>query len=80
MLAHIRHSNYAMADKILAVLAADGSAVRWLRSEAKDAGRLIDATAGGRIRSLIVATSGQVILSVVQPETIWKRMRVVVGD
>jgi|APSaa5957512622_1039677.scaffolds.fasta_scaffold00112_11 extracellular matrix regulatory protein A len=79
MLVHIGHRNYAMADKILVVLASEGSAVRRLRAEGKKKGCLIDATAGGRTRSVIVATSGQVILSGVQPETLWKRMRAVVG-
>jgi regulator of extracellular matrix RemA (YlzA/DUF370 family) len=68
MLVHIDHGNYAMADKILAVLVSDGSAERRLRVEAKGWGQLVDSTAGGRTRSVIVETSGQVILSGVQPE------------
>jgi len=45
MIVYIGHSNYAMADKIMALLTADESAVRRLRSEAKEVGRLIHAAA-----------------------------------
>ena len=75
MLIAIGHDNYVMREHILNVLKADGSAIRRLRAEAKERGQLIDATAGGKTRSVIVAVTGQVILSAVQPETVCKRMR-----
>ena len=46
----------------------------------KERRQLIDATAGGKTRSVIVAVTGQVLLSAVQSETIWKRIQATVGQ
>ncbi len=75
MLIPIGHENYVMGMHVLTVLKAEGSAVRRLRSEAKERGQLIDATAGTKTRSVIVAVTGQVILSAVQAETLSKRFK-----
>ncbi|MBQ3971435.1 MAG: DUF370 domain-containing protein, partial [Selenomonadaceae bacterium] len=42
--------------------------------EARDAGRLIDATYGRRTRAVVIMDSDHVILSAVQPETVAHRM------
>ena len=42
--------------------------------EAKDNGRLIDATYGRRTRAVIITDSDHVILSAVQPETVANRL------
>ena len=42
--------------------------------EAKDNGRLIDATYGRRTRAVIITDSDHVILSAIQPETVANRM------
>lgn len=70
MLIAIGHGNYVMRMHVLSVLKAEGSAIRRLRAEAKDQGQLIDATNGNKTRSVIVAVSGQVILSAVRPEAL----------
>jgi regulator of extracellular matrix RemA (YlzA/DUF370 family) len=44
-------------------------------SDARERGQLIDATYGRRTRSVIVADSGHVILSAIQPETIAGRQK-----
>lgn len=75
MLIPIGHDNYVVGMHVLNVLKEEGSAIRRLRAEAKERGQLIDATAGGKTRCVIVAVTGQVILSAVKPETICKRMR-----
>jgi regulator of extracellular matrix RemA (YlzA/DUF370 family) len=47
--------------------------MRRLREEAKQAGRLIDATQGRKTRSLIITDSNHCILSAIQAETISQR-------
>ena len=42
--------------------------------EARDKGMLIDATYGRRTRAVVVADSGHIILSAVQPETVANRL------
>ena len=70
MLIPIGHGNYVMEMHVLGVLKAEGSAVRRLRAEAKDRGQLIDATSGNKTRSVIVAVTGQMILSAVRPDAL----------
>lgn len=43
-------------------------------AEARDAGRLIDATYGRRTRAVVITDSDHVILSAVQPETVAHRL------
>jgi regulator of extracellular matrix RemA (YlzA/DUF370 family) len=47
--------------------------MRRLREEARDQGRLVDATQGRKTRSIIVTDSNHVILSAIQAETIGQR-------
>ena len=42
--------------------------------EAREAGRLIDATCGRRTRAVVITDSDHVILSAIQPETIANRL------
>ncbi len=45
-----------------------------LKAEAKQAGRRVDASQGGRTRSIIVTDRGHVILSAIQTETLVQRL------
>jgi len=65
--------NMVMASRIVAILGPGSSPMRRLREEAKKAGRLVDATQGRKCRSMLVADSGHIILSAVQPETLCQR-------
>jgi hypothetical protein len=44
-----------------------------LKEEAKETGRLVDATQGRKTRAILVTDSNHVILSAIQPETIVNR-------
>lgn len=68
--------NIVLLEKIVAVVSPESAPIKRLIQESRDAGKLVDATYGRRTRAVIVADSGQVILSPVQPETIARR----VGD
>ena len=47
--------------------------MRRLREDARQGGRLIDATQGRKTRSIIISDSNHVILSAIQAETIGQR-------
>ena len=57
-----------------AIMAPRGGPQKRLRQQAEAAGRLLDCSAGRRTRALVITKSGHVILSAVQPETLWPRL------
>lgn len=70
---NIGFNNSVSMTRVIAIVGADASTSRRLKDEAKKSGRLVDGTNGRRTRSLIVADSGHVILSSVEPETLLAR-------
>jgi len=69
-LANIGFGNMVAAARIVAVVAPDSAPARRLVQEARDAGRVIDATSGRRTRSVIIMDSDHIVLSPLQPETV----------
>jgi regulator of extracellular matrix RemA (YlzA/DUF370 family) len=69
-LINIGFGNVVVASKVVAVVSPGSAPMKRLRDEARDAGRLVDATEGRRTRSIVVTDSGHIILSAIQPETI----------
>jgi regulator of extracellular matrix RemA (YlzA/DUF370 family) len=63
-----------MANRVIAVVGPAAAPVRRLREDARERGKLIDATQGRKTRSVIVTDSDHVILSAVQVETIAARL------
>ena len=74
-LLNIGFGNMVAAGRIIAVVASDSAPVKRLVQEARDAGRLVDGTAGRRTRAVLMMDDGHVILSAVQPETIAGRLQ-----
>ncbi|MBF0527954.1 MAG: DUF370 domain-containing protein [Deltaproteobacteria bacterium] len=72
-LINIGFGNTVAADRIVAVVTPTSAPMKRLKDEAKDAGRLVDATQGRRTRSIIITDSNHVILSAIQTETIASR-------
>lgn len=72
----IGFGNLVHAERVIAMVVPDSAPVRRLVSDARDRGMLIDATQGRRTRAVIIADSGHVILSAVNPETVAARMEV----
>lgn len=62
------------ADKILAVIAPDSSPVKRMVQEAREKGKLIDATYGRKTESVLVLENDHVMLSSLEPEKIAERM------
>jgi hypothetical protein len=73
VLVNIGFGNVVAASRVIAIVTPGSSPMKRLREEAKEAGRLVDATEGRRTRSIIIADSGHVILSALQTETITQR-------
>jgi len=71
---HIGFDNQAPHWRVTAILTPRGMAAKRLRDEARLAGRLIDATSGRRVRSMVITDANQVILSAVGPETLRDRL------
>ncbi len=72
-LINIGFGNMVIAERIVAVVSSESAPIKRIIREAEEKGRLINATYGRRTRSVIVADSGHVILSSLQPETIGNR-------
>ena len=72
-LLNIGFGNAVVLTRIVAIVAPSSAPMRRLREEAKQAGRLIDATQGRKTRSLIITDSNHCILSAIQTETISQR-------
>lgn len=73
-LINIGFGNIVLANRVISIVAPESAPIKRIIQEARDAGKLIDATYGRRTRSVLVADSGHVILSAVQPETIANRI------
>jgi regulator of extracellular matrix RemA (YlzA/DUF370 family) len=73
-LINIGFGNVVVAERVVAVILPSSSPSRRLKEDAKEEGRLVDATQGRRTRSLIITDSNHVILSAVQVETITQRL------
>lgn len=70
----IGHGNYVAADKVVAVVEANSKPIRQMVREAREQGRLVDATAGKRTRTVLVMSSNQVVLSANLARTILQRL------
>lgn len=72
-LLNIGFGNLVLVSRVVAVVNPASSPMRRLREDARQEGRLIDATQGRKTRALIITDSNHVILSAVQAETIGQR-------
>ena len=73
-LINVGYGNVVVADRVVAVIGPNAAPIRRLRDEAKERGKLVDATQGRKTRSIIVTDSDHVVLSAVQAETIRQRL------
>lgn len=73
MLLNIGFGNVVAAEKVVAVVGADSAPMRRRREEARQAGKLVDATQGRKTRAVIITSTDHVILSAVAVETIAQR-------
>ncbi len=74
-LLNIGFGNMVTAGRIIAVIGPDSAPVKRMVQEARDAGKLVDGTAGRRTRAVLLMDSGHIVLSALQPETIGGRLQ-----
>jgi regulator of extracellular matrix RemA (YlzA/DUF370 family) len=72
-LLNLGFGNSVVARRVLAIVNPSSAPMKRLREEARQAGRLIDATQGRRTRSIIITDSGHVVLSAIQADTMSQR-------
>jgi regulator of extracellular matrix RemA (YlzA/DUF370 family) len=73
-LLNVGFGNVVVANRIVAVVSPDSAPMKRLKEEARDIGKLIDATYGRKTRAIIAMDSNHIILSALQPETIAGRL------
>lgn len=75
ILLNIGFGNVISAGRVVAMVNPGSSPVKKLRQEARQTGKLIDATEGKKVRSIIVTDSDHIILSAIQVETLTQRFQ-----
>ena len=73
-LVNVGYGNMAAASRVIAVVSPEAAPIRRLVQDARDEGRVIDATCGHRTKSVLMMDSSHVMLSALMPETIAGRM------
>jgi regulator of extracellular matrix RemA (YlzA/DUF370 family) len=76
----IGFGNVVASEKIVAIITPGSSPVRRLKDQARQKGKLVDATQGRRTRSIIVMDSDHVVLSAIGAETITLRLEKADGE
>lgn len=73
-LLNVGFGNMVAVARVIAIVDPGSAPMKRLKDEAKQAGKLVDATNGRRTRSIIVTDSDHVVLSAIQTETIAQRL------
>ena len=73
-LVNIGYGNMLASDRLIAVVSPDAAPIRRMIQDARDTGRVIDATCGHKTRAVISTDSEHVSLSPLLPETVAARI------
>lgn len=73
-LINIGYGSMVSVERLVAVVSPDSAPIKRMIVEAREAGRLIDATYGRKTRAVLVCDSDHVILSALQSETVASRL------
>lgn len=71
---NIGFGNIVSADRLIAIVSPESAPIKRIIQEARESGRLIDATCGRRTRAVVITDSDHIILSAIQPETVANRL------
>lgn len=74
MMILVGYDNFIKCDLVAAILKPDSSPVKKLRQDAAEKDMLINATSGHKTRSVVVLSTGQVVLASIQPATLKDRV------
>lgn len=72
-LMNIGFGNVVNTAKVVAVVSPEAAPIKRMVQNAKQLGKVIDATQGRRTKSVIVAEEDYIVLSALQPDTLAKR-------
>ena len=70
----IGFGNYVSEDKIISVLSPDSAPIKRMIADGREKGLLVDASFGRSTRSVLLMTSGHMILSAQAPEELASRI------
>ncbi len=73
-LVNIGYGNLIAAERIVAVVSPEAAPVRRMVQDARDRGRVVDATCGHKTRAVITMNSDHLVLSPLTTETIAGRV------
>ncbi len=73
-LINIGYGNMVNSHKVVSVVNPDAAPIKRLVADARDAGKLIDASSGKKTRSVLIADSGHVVLSALSCEALQTRL------
>jgi regulator of extracellular matrix RemA (YlzA/DUF370 family) len=71
---NIGFGNIVSTQRLIAIVSPESAPIKRIVQDARDSGKLVDATYGRRTRAVIIMDSEHVILSAVQPETVANRL------
>jgi len=71
----IGYGNYLLADKLVSIVSPEAAPVKRMVAQARDDGKLIDASCGRKTKSVIVTDSDHIVLSAWSAEQIADRLQ-----
>ena len=71
---NVGYGNMVAVSRLVAIVAPEAAPIRRMVQDARDAGKVIDATCGHKTRAVLVTDSEHVILSPLLPETVAARI------
>ena len=69
-LMNIGFGNAVNTDKVVAVVNPDAAPIKRMVQQAKEEGRVIDATQGRRTKAVLITQEDHIVLSALQPDTL----------
>ncbi|MBQ3279672.1 MAG: DUF370 domain-containing protein [Clostridia bacterium] len=73
-LVNVGYGNMVAIQRVVAVVSPDAAPIRRMIQDARDTGRVIDATCGHKTRAVLVTDSEHIVLSPLLPETVTARI------
>ncbi len=72
---NVGFGNMVASARVVAIISPDAAPIRRLVQDAREKRELVDATAGRRMRAVLIMDSGHILLSALQPETLSGRIQ-----
>lgn len=72
-LINVGFGNMVSSGRLIAIVGPDSAPIKRMIQEARELGRLIDATYGRKTRAVLIMDPDHIVLSALQPETVAAR-------